>query len=255
MNADVGDVVELDEWPAPGNGPPDSGRKNPAQQVTLRVTRALLVDVCNDLNVTKPAGAYAVDVGTTGAFLLDADNTTTTGGGAGLRPLIMAADLSAAVEADWFIANVSLGYGARNVGAGAGDGVAVAGLRWLIPSDQRRTLETMVETMMTMLMKTLALTLTLASVACGTQASRGRHPDGVAATGEGLFTTHCASCHGGDARSGNVGKDLPGAVADDGVDEIFNVVLNGMDNGAMPAFADRLSEQEIADIIASIETQ
>ena len=71
--ADVAAVVDLDEWPAPGNGPPDSGRKSPAQQVTLRVTRVLLGTVADDVIVTKPAGAYAVDVGTTGAFLLDKD--------------------------------------------------------------------------------------------------------------------------------------------------------------------------------------
>jgi len=72
--ADVITVVDLDEWPAPGKGPPDSGHRNPAQQVTLRVARALLGTVDGDVVVTKPAGAYAVDVGTTGAFLLDADN-------------------------------------------------------------------------------------------------------------------------------------------------------------------------------------
>lgn len=43
-------------------------------------------------------------------------NTTTTGQGAGLRPLLMAADVSAAVDADWFIAHASVGFGLRNVG-------------------------------------------------------------------------------------------------------------------------------------------
>lgn len=43
-------------------------------------------------------------------------NTTTAGEGAGLRPLLMAADVSAAVDADFFVAHVSLGFGARNVG-------------------------------------------------------------------------------------------------------------------------------------------
>lgn len=43
-------------------------------------------------------------------------NATTDGGGAGLRPLLMAADAYATVTIDAFIAHASLGYGARNVG-------------------------------------------------------------------------------------------------------------------------------------------
>lgn len=65
-------------------------------------------------------------------------NTTTTGGGAGVRPVVMAADLSAAVDVDWFIANVSLGYGARNVGPavvvsadGGGDNALVSRTHWV----------------------------------------------------------------------------------------------------------------------------
>ena len=47
-------------------------------------------------------------------------NTTVTGAnagsGAGLRPLLMAADLAATVNLDWFIAHASVGYGIRAVG-------------------------------------------------------------------------------------------------------------------------------------------
>ena len=91
-------------------------------------------------------------------------------------------------------------------------------------------------------------------VACGT-ASSSAHPDGDAARGETLFAAHCAACHGDDAQSGSARQDLPGAVADDGIDEIFLVVQNGKDDGEMPAFKDELTEQEIADILAWLETQ
>lgn len=43
-------------------------------------------------------------------------NTTTQGGGAGLRPLLMAADVYATVNVDWFVAHAAVGYGARAVG-------------------------------------------------------------------------------------------------------------------------------------------
>ncbi len=43
-------------------------------------------------------------------------NTTTTGAGAGLRPLVMAADVYATVNVEWFVAHTSVGYGARSVG-------------------------------------------------------------------------------------------------------------------------------------------
>lgn len=43
-------------------------------------------------------------------------NTTTTGQGAGLRPLLMAADLYTTVNVEWFVAHAAIGYGARAVG-------------------------------------------------------------------------------------------------------------------------------------------
>jgi len=43
-------------------------------------------------------------------------NTTTAGGGAGLRPLLMATDLYATVNVEWFVAHAALGYGLRAVG-------------------------------------------------------------------------------------------------------------------------------------------
>ena len=69
----VSAVVDLGSWPVPSRGPPDSGHKSPAQQVTLKVARVLRGNVVVDAEVvvTKPEGAYAVNVGTHGAWLLD----------------------------------------------------------------------------------------------------------------------------------------------------------------------------------------
>ena len=122
----------------------------------------------------------------------------------------------------------------------------------ITPTIETTTRET---TMKTTFALTITLTIAAAlGMACGTEPDAS-HPDGVAASGEALFTTNCTSCHGADARSGNARQNLPEAIADDGVDEIFSIISNGKDNGAMPAFADKLSEQEIADIIAWIKTQ
>lgn len=43
-------------------------------------------------------------------------NETTNGGGAGLRPVLMATDLTATVDVEWFVAHVAVGFGLRNVG-------------------------------------------------------------------------------------------------------------------------------------------
>ena len=72
---------------------------------------------------------------------------------------------------------------------------------------------------------------------------------GDAANGGTVFAANCASCHGaaGDGGSG------PAIAGDTEVDEIASIVLNGEEE--MPAFADTLSDQEIADVIAWVGEQ
>ena len=63
-----------------------------------------------------------------------------------------------------------------------------------------------------------------------------------------LFGQRCAGCHGGDG-SGGIGPRLAGKVVakfPDPADQIA-VVTNG--RGAMPAFATRLTPEEIAAIV------
>jgi mono/diheme cytochrome c family protein len=93
-------------------------------------------------------------------------------------------------------------------------------------------------------------------VACGDPAATGRVADiggltGDATAGAALYETHCLACHGQDACSGSAGENLVRNVTEE-QDEFGVVILDGKDNGAMPAFADTLGDREIADILAYI---
>lgn len=70
---------------------------------------------------------------------------------------------------------------------------------------------------------------------------------GNAARGKGLFGSYCAGCHGSDAK-GNIGPFLKGRMLTDA--NFWFTVLHGKRN--MPAFAQILKAQQIADIKAWI---
>lgn len=70
--------------------------------------------------------------------------------------------------------------------------------------------------------------------------------NGDAENGEGIFESNCMSCHGADGK-GDSGPDL---TSESDYDAVVDQVKNG--GGAMPAFADQLSEQEINDVAAFI---
>ena len=71
--AEVTRVDDLEAWPADSKGPPDSAAPRPAQRVQLRVTRVMRgASTANgELTARKPSGAYALQPGARGAFLLD----------------------------------------------------------------------------------------------------------------------------------------------------------------------------------------
>ena len=72
----------------------------------------------------------------------------------------------------------------------------------------------------------------------------------ASAPGAAIYADNCASCHGGDG-NGGVGPQLSdGAVVDAFPNEAdqVRVVTNG--RGGMPAFADRLSAEEIDQVVA-----
>ena len=102
-------------------------------------------------------------------------------------------------------------------------------------------------------MRTLAVAsaFALASIVACDGGSTGDFPTGDATNGEALYGVHCEVCHGADAKSGSAGENLVEAATEEEA-EWFDVVSNGKDNGAMPAFADELTEQEMADILAYV---
>ena len=75
--------------------------------------------------------------------------------------------------------------------------------------------------------------------------------EGDAAAGEGVWASAgCGGCHTLDAAnsSGNIGPNLDESKPDAAL--TADRVTNGM--GAMPAFADQLSEKQIADVVAYV---
>lgn len=76
---------------------------------------------------------------------------------------------------------------------------------------------------------------------------------GDAAAGETVYTTTagCADCHGTDGTGGS-GPSLVDAYAEGEDEEMYGHILDGI--GDMPAFADTLSDQQIADVWAYVGT-
>jgi cytochrome c553 len=75
---------------------------------------------------------------------------------------------------------------------------------------------------------------------------------GDAAAGKTIFVANCASCHTlADAgTSGTIGPNLDDASPS--FDKVVERVTNGQ--GAMPSFADTLSEQQITDVAAYVSS-
>ena len=73
-------------------------------------------------------------------------------------------------------------------------------------------------------------------------------------TGQAIFATRCAACHGADG-GGGYGPTLAGVVAHrypNPTDQIA-VVANG--RGSMPSFADSLTPEQIAAVVEYTRTQ
>jgi mono/diheme cytochrome c family protein len=112
----------------------------------------------------------------------------------------------------------------------------------------------------------LALTIAVALPACGGEEDESAEPETVEGTlpeteaggGEGnaengksvYASAGCGGCHVlSDAGStGSIGPSLDGTTLDEAA--IAEQVRNG--GGGMPAFGDRLSDQEIADVAAYV---
>jgi mono/diheme cytochrome c family protein len=78
---------------------------------------------------------------------------------------------------------------------------------------------------------------------------------GDPAKGAALFS-NCVGCHGENAEGGAIGPTLVSAemkAKDD--DHYRQVIANGVAGTAMPAWADRLSAQDIEDVIAFLRSK
>lgn len=69
--------------------------------------------------------------------------------------------------------------------------------------------------------------------------------------GRQLFATHCAACHGPDARGAGTAPDLTGVTDRLGADQVAVTIREG--RGGMPAFGNRLEEAEIGHLVAHLE--
>lgn len=96
---------------------------------------------------------------------------------------------------------------------------------------------------------TLFIAALVALTACGDDSALSSIEalDGDAAAGQALYEANCASCHGTDGTGGS-GPDLVEEAPPKS--EVIELVYYGED--AMPAFADSLEDQEIADITAYV---
>ncbi len=74
--------------------------------------------------------------------------------------------------------------------------------------------------------------------------------------GLAVFAANCAACHGAEGKEAVVGPVLnPNAALAAMADgEIRNILVNGIEGSAMPAFGDRLSEEEIDNLVAVIRS-
>lgn len=71
---------------------------------------------------------------------------------------------------------------------------------------------------------------------------------GDATSGGTLYSSTCSGCHGADGKGGSFDESVVGETPR----KIASIVLSG--EGSMPSYKDSFSDQEIADIIAHINT-
>lgn len=70
---------------------------------------------------------------------------------------------------------------------------------------------------------------------------------GTPEAGKPLYEKHCQSCHGADGKGTKTGSDLVGHLDHHGDQDFAKTILKG--DGTMPAFADQLTDQQVADIL------
>jgi mono/diheme cytochrome c family protein len=77
---------------------------------------------------------------------------------------------------------------------------------------------------------------------------------GDPANGEVIYTANCLACHGPGAAGGAVGPTLVSGPVVDQPDDYYRETLKNGKGQVMPAWGDRLSAQEIEDVIAYLRS-
>ena len=75
---------------------------------------------------------------------------------------------------------------------------------------------------------------------------------GSAADGEQLYQANCATCHGSSAEGIGDAPALGGVVTELGRDRVAATIQQG--RGGMPAFDDRLTDEQVADVVSYLDT-
>ena len=69
--------------------------------------------------------------------------------------------------------------------------------------------------------------------------------------GEALYELECARCHASDARGNDLGPNLVAELYH-GDKLLITYILDGTNNGEMPAFGDDFTDQDTADVMGWI---
>lgn len=91
--------------------------------------------------------------------------------------------------------------------------------------------------------------------ACGPTTREGRIEalTGSVSSGEALYASTCASCHGADGKGlAGSGPALDEPAKNDSAQELIGVIVNGRPNTAMGAYGYR-TDQQLADLYAYIK--
>jgi len=92
--------------------------------------------------------------------------------------------------------------------------------------------------------------------AAPTQASGPAPAAGDPGSGAQIFAQNCVACHGEDAVGGAVGPTLVSAEMKAKDDDYYRqVISDGIAGTAMPAWGDRLSPQDVEDVIAFLRSK
>lgn len=90
----------------------------------------------------------------------------------------------------------------------------------------------------------------LALLAVSSSCSQGSTPDNQAQPGSTVYAENCAGCHGREGAGGVIAPALAGNDSLQDAQRTIDRVLEG--SGSMPAFADTLSDTQIAGVVSHI---